>query len=220
MERCEASLRRLGTDYLDLYLLHFYDQLTSLAVVAETLEKLRDQGKIRHYGVSNFNVEELRAAVAAGNFAVLEPPYNFVQSGAEESLFPFCLAQGIGVMVYSPLHKGLLSGKYEGHEVFSDFRRHHPDFQGERFARLASAVRGLRPMADRYGLSIYQLVLAATLSHPAVHAAIVGIKDESQIREAAGALDRTIARPDYFEIREALSLGAAAKIRDVDGRVK
>jgi aryl-alcohol dehydrogenase-like predicted oxidoreductase len=220
VERCEDSLRRLGTDYLDIYLLHFYDQLTPLALVAETLERLRDQGKIRHYGVSNFNVEELRAARAAGNFAVLEPPYNFVQADAEQSLFPFCLAHGIGVLAYSPLHKGLLSGKYEGRETFADFRRHHPDFQGERFALLASAVRSLRPMADRYGLSIYQLVLAATLAHPAVHAAVVGVKDESQIREAAGALARTIERPDYFEIRRALNFGPGAKIRDADGRSK
>jgi aryl-alcohol dehydrogenase-like predicted oxidoreductase len=218
-ERCEASLARLRTDYIDLYLLHFYDQLTPLAEVAGAMESLKAQGKIRHYGVSNFNIEELRAAAAAGNFAVLQPPYSFVNAEAEQALFPFCLTQDIGVMVYSPMHKGLLTGKYSGSETFSDFRKHHPDFQGERFRMLAGAVRSLAPMAARYGVTIYQLVLAATLTHPAIHAAIVGIKTSDQIREAAGALEKTIDRPDYFAIRQSLN-PAQVKIKDAGGTIK
>lgn len=219
-ERCEASLKRLQTEYIDLYLLHFYDQLTPLDVVAETMEDLRAQGKIRHYGVSNFQIEELRAAVAAGNFTVLQPPYSFLQLEAEQAIFPFCLANRIGVMVYSPLHKGLLTGKYKGTETFSDFRRHHPDFQGERFRMICQAVRSLEPVAARYGMSIYQLVLAATLAHPAIHCAVIGIKTEDQLREAVGALEKTIDRPDYFKIRQALNFGPPAKIKDASGAVK
>ena len=220
MERCEASLKRLRTDYIDLYLLHFYDQLTPLAEVAGTMERLRSQGKIRSYGVSNFNIEELRSAAAAGDFAVLQPPYSLVQTDAEQALFPFCLAHDIGVMAYSPLHKGLLTGKYKGTETFTDFRAHHPDFQGERFRALAGAVQDLSPIAARYGLTLYQLVLAATLAHPAIQSAVVGIKTGDQIREAVGALAKTIERPDYFAIRRILNPAAQAKIKDAGGAVK
>lgn len=219
-EQCEASLTRLRTDYIDLYLLHFYDQLTPLAEVAGAMESLKAQGKIRHYGVSNFNIEELRAAVAAGNFAVLQPPYSLISAEAEQALFPLCLTHEIGVMVYSPMHKGLLTGKYRGTETFVDFRRHHPDFQGERFRMLAGAVRNLAPMAARYGMTIYQLVLAATLTHPAIHAAVVGIKTSDQIREAVGATAKAIDRPDYFAIRQTLNPAAQVKIKDAGGIVK
>jgi aryl-alcohol dehydrogenase-like predicted oxidoreductase len=220
MERCEASLTRLRTDYIDLYLLHFYDQLTPLPEVAGAMESLKAQGKIRHYGVSNFSIEELRAAVAAGNFAVLQPPYSLISAEAEQGLFPLCLTHDIGVMVYSPMHKGLLTGKYRGNETFTDFRKHHPDFQGERFRMLAGVVANLAPMATRYGMSVYQLVLAATLTHPAIHAAVVGIKTSDQIREAVGATARTIDRPDYFAIRQTLNPGAQVKIKDAGGIVK
>ncbi len=219
-QRCEASLKRLRVDYIDIYLLHFYDQLTPLALVAETMEELKAQGKIRHYGVSNFTIEELRAAVAVGDFSVLQPAYSLVNLEAERSLFPFCQVHNIGVMVYSPLHKGLLTGKYKGTETFTDFRRYHPDFQGERFRQITAAVERLAPLASQYGLSIYQLVLAATLAHPAIHCAIIGVKDENQVREAVGAMDKTVDRPDYFKIRQILSLGEAVKIKDASGQVK
>jgi len=219
-ERCEASLHRLRTDYIDLYLLHFYDQLTPLSRIAETMEGLKAQGKIRHYGVSNFNIEELRAAAAAGNFSVLQPAYSLVNLEAEQFLFPFCLTHNIGVMVYSPLHKGLLTGKYLGTETFTDFRKYHPDFQGERFQMITEAVQGLASKARQYGMSIYQLVLAATLSHPAIHCAVIGVKNGAQVREAAGALGKPIDRPDYFKIRQMLNFAAPAKIKDAGGTVK
>jgi aryl-alcohol dehydrogenase-like predicted oxidoreductase len=219
-ERCEASLKKLRTDYIDLYLLHFYDQLTPLPVIAETMEELKAQGKIRHYGVSNFTIEELRAAAAAGEFAVLQPAYSLVNTEAEQALFPFCQAQNIGVMIYSPMHKGLLTGKYKGGEKFTDFRQHHPDFQGERFRMLAGAVQELRPLAEQYGMSIYQLVLAATLTHPAIHSAVIGVKNGAQVKEAMGALAKEIDRPDYFKIRRTLDPTAQVKIKDATGKVK
>ncbi|HOS42849.1 MAG TPA: aldo/keto reductase, partial [Armatimonadota bacterium] len=218
--RCEASLRRLRVEAIDLYLLHFYDQLTPLAAITETLETLKAQGKIRHYGVSNFTVEQFRAARAFGAYDAVQPPYSLLDTAIEQDLLPYCQAHNVGVMTYSTMHKGLLSGAYTGEETFRDFRQHHPDFQGERFRAVTAAVRGLAPMAAGYGLSLYQLILAATLMHPAIQVGVIGCKTAAQAREAAGALGKALSRPDYFAIRAALTVGGAPKVKDAAGAVK
>jgi aryl-alcohol dehydrogenase-like predicted oxidoreductase len=219
-ERCEASLTRLGVEAIDLYLLHFYDQLTPLADVAEALLRLREQGKVRAIGVSNHNVEQLRAQRRFAPYAAIQPQYSLVDPGIESQLLPYCQAEDIGVMIYSPMHKGLLTGKYHGSETFDDFRAHHPDFQGERFGRLAAAVQSLRPMAERYGLTLYQLVLAATLMHPAIHVAVCGIKTPEQIDEAAGAIGRQLEREDYFTVRKTLIGDDPHRAADASGKRK
>lgn len=219
-QRCEIELRRLGLETIDIYLLHLADVLTPVREVTATLESLRVAGKIRHYGVSNHPLEHFRALRRWGAYQVCQPPYSLLDPGIEKDLLPYCEAEDIGVMVYSPLHKGLLTGKYTGTESFADFRQHHPDFQGERFAEVAAAVRSLQPVAASYGLSIYQLVLAATLMHPAVQAAVVGIKTPAQIVEAAGAMGRTISREDYFRVRKTLTIEPGGRIRDASGKAK
>jgi len=220
VERCEASLGRLGIDTIDLYLLHFYDELTPLADVAETLEKLRNQGKVRAIGVSNHTVEQLRAQRRFGPYSVVQPAYSLIDPAIEQDLLPFCQAENLGVMVYSPMHKGLLTGKYRGTETFDDFRRSHPDFQGERFQHLCDQVQSIRPIAERYGLTICQLVVAATLMHPAIHVAVCGIKTPEQIAEAAGAMGQSIGREDYFAVRKAVLGSAAPKLPDAKGQQK
>lgn len=216
-QRCEIELRRLGIETIDIYLLHLADVLTPMREITETLEDLRRQGKIRHYGVSNHPLEHFRGLRRFGAYTVCQPPYSLLDAGIEKDLLPYCEAEDIGVMVYSPLHKGLLTGKYTGAETFTDFRQHHPDFQGERFQRIARAVQELRPIADGYGLSIPQLVLAATLMHPAIHVAVVGIKTAAQVAEAAGAMGRKISREDYFRVRKTLSIEGPGRIRDAGG---
>ena len=219
IERCEASLKRLGIETIDLYLLHFHDLLTPLDEVAGTLELLRKQGKVRAIGVSNHSVEQIRAQRRFGPYDVIQPPYSLIDPAGEKDLLPYCQSEDLGVMVYSPLHKGLLTGKYHGNETFDDFRRHHPDFQGERFRGLCTAVQSLSPMAKRYGLTIYQLVLATTLMHPAIHVAVCGFKTPEQVVEAAGAMGQRIARPDVFAIRQALG-PAGTKVIDARGTQK
>jgi aryl-alcohol dehydrogenase-like predicted oxidoreductase len=219
-ERCELQLKRLGTDYIDIYLLHFFDQLTPVAKVAETMKSLQKEGKIRHFGVSNHTVEQLRATRAFADYSVVQPLYNLFSTGIENDLLPYCQAENLGVMVFSPMHKGLLTGKYDGSETFTDFRKYHPDFQGERFRKIAGAIRSLQGMADGYNVSLYQLVMAATLMHPAIQVAIAGIKTPDQIREAVGSLQAGISRPDYFAIRKALAVGGPGKMKDATGTVK
>jgi len=201
IQRCEASLRRLGIDTIDLYLLHLFDPLTSLEAIAGAMAKLREQGKVRAIGVSNHSVEQLRAQRCFGPYRVIQPPYSLIDPVGEADLLPYCQAHDIGVMVYSPLHKGLLTGKYTGAESFTDFRRFHRDFQGERFQQLCDKVQSLRPIAERHGLTVYQLVLVVTLMHPAIHVAVCGIKTSDQIAEAAGAAGKTVSREDYFTVR-------------------
>ncbi len=219
-ERVEGCLRRLRVESIDLLLLHKFDPLTPICDVVETLTTLRSAGKIRNYGVSNHSVEQLRAQRRVGDFTVVQPPYSFIRSQIETGLLPYCQAENIAVMVYSPMHMGLLSGKYTGNETFHDFRAYHPDFQGERFRIIAETVRSLHPLADKYNLSIYQLVLAATLMHPSIHVAVAGVKTPDQIKEAAGAMETFIERPDYFAIRTALQIDGPRKIKDASGTVK
>lgn len=216
-QRCEIELSRLGTDHIDVYLLHFHDPLTAPEAVTGMLETLRKEGKIRHYGVSNFTVEQLRAYRTFGDYAVHQPPYSLLNRGIESDLLPYCQSERVGVMVYSPLHMGLLTGKYRGTESFMDFRQHHKDFMGERFRMVSEAVQGLKSMADRYHLSIYQLVLAATLAHPGIHTAVVGIKTPDQIREAAGAGDIVLERSDVCAIRQALTIDSGNRVADAGG---
>lgn len=217
IERCEASLKRLKLETLDGCLLHFFDHLTPLEEIADALNKLQQQGKIRHYGVSNHNAEQLRAQRCFGAYDIVQPSYSLLDLNVENDLLPFCQSQNLGVMIYSPMHKGLLTGKYQGHETFTDFRQSHPDFQGERFLHVCNAIQSLKPMADDYGLSIYQLILAATLIHPAIHVAIGGFKTADQVQEAAGAMGKVIEREDYFKIRSTLSLGQGTKVIDAKG---
>lgn len=219
MERCESSLRRLQVDTIDLYLLHFPDPIAPLAETAEAIDRLRQQGKIRHAGVSNHTVEQFRAQRRFGEFSVVQPPYSLVDPQIETDLLPYCQAEDIGVMVYSPLHKGLLSGKYQGHETFTDFRANHPDFQGERFVQLCQAVQAQRPLAEKYGLSLYQLFLAATLMHPSVHVAVCGFKTPGQVREALGATGKKIERKDRFTLAQAVGPGGH-KVVDARGTRK
>ena len=204
IEECHASLKRLRMDYLDLYQLHSWDSLTPLEETTEALEKLKKDGRIRAYGVSNFTVEQLRLARKIGDYATLQPRYSLLDRGIESDLLPYCAAEDIGVLVYSPLCFGLLTGKFDGSETFTDLRGRHPRFQGEKFKTLAEAVRSLKPMADKYGLSIVQLALATTLAHPAVTCTIVGTKNPAQIEESAGAMGKTIERDDYYAVRNTL----------------
>ena len=216
-QRCELQLQRMRIETIDLYLLHMFDPLTPLADVADVLNLLKKQGKIRRYGVSNHTVEQLHAQRHFGDYDAVQPLYSLIDTEIESNLLPYCEAENIGVMIYSPLHKGLLTGKYDGSETFTDFRKHLSEFQGERFQKIAQAVRSLETLAKKYQLSIYQLVLAATLMHPSIHVAVVGIKNLSQINDAIGAMGKTIDRQDYFAVRKILAIDGISKIKDAGG---
>jgi aryl-alcohol dehydrogenase-like predicted oxidoreductase len=200
LSACEASLRRLRLDYIDLYQCHAFDPLTPVDEIIDALDHLKRQGKIRHYGTSNWTVEQMRAG-ERGDFATSQPFYSLIGRSSEDDLLPYCLRHDVGVLVYSPLHNGLLSGKYRGDETFSDFRAQRADFTGERFRMLSQRVARAGEIGHRYGLTTVQLVLASTLMHPAITCAIVGIKNPRQIEEAAAAMGKAISREDWYAVR-------------------
>ncbi|MFH1741766.1 MAG: aldo/keto reductase [bacterium] len=202
---CEQSLRRLGVETIDLYQAHAPDVLTHPEETARAFETLKQQGKIRYAGCSNYNVEQLRAALRFGRMDTLQPCYNLLVRKAEEDLFPLCMAEGIGVLAYSTLQYGLLTGKFTGKETFTDLRAGHPMFQGDEFKKNVERVNRIRPIAEENGLTVPQQVIVASLAHPAVTCAIVGIKNSRHIEEAAGAMGKTISRWDYYQIRKALT---------------
>jgi aryl-alcohol dehydrogenase-like predicted oxidoreductase len=205
-EACENSLRRMGLDYVDLYLCHAWDPLATMAEIVDAMVTLVRQGKIRAYGTSNWTVEQMRYGNTVGNFAACQPPYDLLHKQGEDDLLPYCRATNTGTMVYSPLFRGLLGGRYKGTETFDDARAKVPEFQGERFKTIAERVSQLGPIAEGYGLSIVQLVLAATLMHPSIDCAIVGVKRTEQIEESAGAMGKKISREDWYKIRGLLSV--------------
>lgn len=205
LRQCEASLERLQTDYIDLYLLHAFDPKADPEAATAALEKLKAAGKIRAYGVSNYTAEQLRMALHFGDYTALQPVYNFTNTAAENDLLPLAMTAGVGVFVYSPLAKGLLSGKYRGDETFTDSRQNSGVFQGEAFRTMCDKVRDLGPMAEKYEMTIPQLILAATLMHPGIHCAITGSKRPEQIADTAAAMGRSIELEDYEDLREALA---------------
>ncbi|MCL2640209.1 MAG: aldo/keto reductase [Phycisphaerales bacterium] len=205
-EECEACLKRMGLDYMDLFQCHSWDPLGDFGEIAGTMDKLVKQGKIRAYGTSNWNAEQMRGGNQFGRFYSCQPKYSLLATDIEQDVLPYCLANDIGVLTYSTLHLGLLTGKFVGDETFSDLRKNNRDFSGERFKVLCDRIRQAGDLAKKYDLTITQLMLAATLMHPAVTCAIVGVKTGEQIVESAGAMGKKISRDDYGRLRALLSV--------------
>lgn len=201
LRECDASLKRLGIDRIDLYQAHTVDVFTPIDETARAFEKLKQMGKIRYFGLSNFSAEQLRAALVCGSFDTLQPKYNMLFRQIEQDVLPLCMTEDIGVLTYSSLYYGLLTGKYTGTETFDDVRSRAADFQGERFKKNVERVDRLKPIAADLGRTVTQLSLRFILDHPGIHCAIVGIKTPAQIEEAAGTAGWKLSREDYYLIR-------------------
>ena len=181
LSACEASLKRLQTDHIDLYQIHAHDPLTIPEEVGAALLRLRREGKVRWFGVSNLNPEQMRAYGRYFPIDCLQPPYSLLDREIESHTLPYCLAETIGVIAYSPLFRGLLSGKYPADHVFSDSRGNAPLFKGEAFMRINAGLDALRPIAESLDLSLAQLAVRWVLRHPALTCAIVGIKTPEHV---------------------------------------
>jgi aryl-alcohol dehydrogenase-like predicted oxidoreductase len=169
------------------------------------MEKLRQQGKIRALGVSNYGCEALTEARQYGTVDAVQPPFNMLNRRAAEDLLPYCQEFGIAVTVYGPLCKGLLSGRFGPGSKFTDLRTSDPEFIGPRFQRNLATVERLRPIAAKCGVSLAQLVLNWTLCQPGVSVVLAGAKRPSQVTENVGAVAFALGEEEIAAIDRVLA---------------
>lgn len=206
---CEDSLKRLGTDVIDLYQMHWPQPEPQIEEGWEAMATLVQQGKVRYIGVSNFNVAQLERIAPIAPAASLQPPYSMLQRTIEKEVLGYCDEHHIGVICYSPMQKGLLTGKFNRQHIQTlagdDHRRHDPDFGGERFERNLAIVDALRPIAARHGKTVAQLAIAWVLRRDEVTAAIVGARTQKQIDETAGAGDWVLTQEEIADLEAILA---------------
>ena len=200
----EASLSQLGTDHLDLYQIHSPKPQWPIEETMAELVKLQEQGKVVHLGVSNFNAGQTAEAAQFGRIQSSQPHYSMIFRQAEADPLPFCIDNGIGVMVYSPIGRGLLTGKYRADHKFSadDTRSSHPSLTVEKRQAAAQICDRLEPFAKDHGYTLAQLAVAWTLAHPAVTAAICGAKTPEQAVENAKAGEWRLSSEDVAFIED------------------
>lgn len=206
---CEGSLRRLRTEVIDLYQAHWPlpgDAMTRTVCedMISALESLRTEGKIRFFGVSNFSVEQMEWCGGPKTLTSLQPPLSILRPAASEALVPWCRENGIGVVCYSPLFRGLLTGKYKGTESFpeGDSRAAHPDYKGDQFKGICAAAARLAPLAERHETTIAGISLNWVLSQPGVTVAIAGTRSRDQIAGAARGQGFALSPAEVAEIND------------------
>jgi aryl-alcohol dehydrogenase-like predicted oxidoreductase len=201
-EGVELSLRALRVDHLDLYQLHWPDPAVPVAESAGALQELVEEGKIRHVGVSNFDVQQMAAFARIRPAETLQPPYHLFRRTIEPEVLPYCAEHDVGVLVYGPLAHGLLTGAINEETTFqaSDWRATSPLFQGDALRRNVEAVRRLEELARELGTSVSALAIAWTLAHPAVDVAIVGARHAAHIEDSVSAAQLRLCDVDLAEI--------------------
>lgn len=199
---CENSLRRLRTDYLDLYFIHYPSETVPLRETMEAMLKLRESGKIRAIGVSNFSGAQLEEALKIGRCEVIQPCYSLLWRFVEKDVIPLCLEHNIGVVAYSPLAQGLLTGKFHPGWQFKegDHRGKTPLFKPGRFEEALRAAESLKPFADKYGRTQGQIAINWLIARPGIVSAIVGARDAAQVKENAAASGWDMSPEDYAAI--------------------
>ncbi len=184
-EEVENSLRRLQVDVIDLYQIHWPNPESEVEEGWETLAALKEEGKVRYIGVSNFNVEQMKRVQKIAPITSLQPPYSLLNRTVEAEILPFCQANHIGVINYSPMASGLLTGKMSAERIQNlpadDWRKRSPQFQEPKLSRNLRLVEVLREIAQKHGVEPGVIAVAWTLRNPAVTAAIVGARRPDQV---------------------------------------
>lgn len=198
----DKSLDALDVDYIDLYQVHWPDPDTPLAETGAALAELRDEGKIRHIGVSNYSAEQMEELSQAVPVETLQPPYHLFAREIEDDVLPWCMGNDVGVLVYGPLAHGLLTGAIDEDTEFADddWRSGSPQFSEASLRQNVTVVRQLAEIADELGCTLSQLAIAWTLVHPAVQVAIVGSRSPDHIEDSVGALDVRLSDTDLQRI--------------------
>jgi len=206
---CHDSLRRLGVERIDLYQMHWPDPEPDIEEAWEEMARLAEEGKVRYIGVSNFSVQQMERIAKIHPISSLQPPYSMLHREAERDLLGYCAQHGIGVVVYSPMQRGLLTGAFSRERLAAlapdDHRRRAPEFQEPQFGATLELVEGLKKIARRNGKSVSQLAVSWVLRRSEVTAAIVGARRPGQIAETAPASDWNLGKKDIEEIEKLLT---------------
>ena len=201
---CEDSLRRLAVEVIDLYQIHWPDPDAEVEEGWSTLAQLQKEGKVRWIGVSNFNTAQLARAQAIAPVTSLQPPYSILSPEIEKETLSFCARQNIGVIVYSPMKSGLLTGAMTRERIAKmpadDFRRRTPQFNEPLLTRNLALVERLRAIGNRHGRTPGEVALAWTLRRPEVTAAIVGMRSAQQVEGVVGAAEFRLSDAEIAEI--------------------
>ena len=206
--RTEGCLRRLNTDVIDLMLIHWPDFETPFDEPVRALQKLKEDGKIRHAGVSNFNIETMDYCRQYTDIAVNQVGYHLFDQRMQKTILPYCLQHNIGFMAYGTLAFGLLTGAFKPDHTFeeADWRRRNytafglPLFQGEHFARELRVAARLAELAAGHGRSLAQLAIAWVLGHPAVSVALVGMRNDRELAENVASAEWRLSDEDRAAI--------------------
>lgn len=204
VRECEASLRRLQVEAIDLYQIHWPEPDEDIEEGWEACARLKEQGKVRWIGASNFSVPQLERAWKVAPVTSLQPPYNLLVRGIEREQLPWCQSHGVGVLAYSPMRSGLLTGKMTQERVAGmpedDHRQRVPDFQEPRLSRNLEFVELLRGIGAKHGRSAGEVAIAWTLENPAITAAIVGMRNAAQANGVARAAGLSLTGEDLAAI--------------------
>jgi methylglyoxal reductase len=190
MLECEQSLRRLQVEVIDLYQLHWPDPVIPIEDSIGALVRLKEQGKIRAIGVSNYDISQLKTAVGITQIDTLQPPYSILRRGIEAELLPYCIEKNISAICYSPMERGLLTGAVSPSRNFepSDHRSEHPYFTVENRTKILTALERIKPICDNHGVTFSQVVLNWTVQQKGITGAIVGGRNAKQMEENVGAM--------------------------------
>ena len=203
---CEASLRRLQVEAIDLYQIHWPNPETEIEEGWQAMARLKEEGKIRHLGGSNFNVEQMRRLQRIAPIESLQPPYSLLNRHIEPEILPFCQENRIGVIVYSPMASGLLSGAMTRERIANfpadDWRRNRPNFHEPLLTRNLALAELLKQIGSRRGRSAGEVAIAWTLRQPAVTAAIVGGRSPEQVEGIIGAGEFRLSHDEVLEIED------------------
>jgi aryl-alcohol dehydrogenase-like predicted oxidoreductase len=202
---CEQSLRRLKTDVIDLYQIHWPDTTTPVEDSMSAMVKLKEQGKIRAIGVSNYDEQWLARAIKVAPVASDQPPYSIISRKIEEKVLPFSRQHNIATIVYSPMERGLLTGAVTMDRKFpaGDHRATHKYFRPENRKKVLDSLEKIKPIAQRHNASLAQLVINWTIHEPGITAALVGARNAEQARHNAHALTFMLSDDERAQIRQA-----------------
>ncbi len=210
---CEASLRRLQVEVIDLYQIHWPKPASDIEEGWAALAALQKEGKVRYIGVSNFDVEQMQRAQEIAPITSLQPPYSLLDRRIEGEILPFARRENIGVIAYSPMASGLLTGAMTRERVAGmpadDWRRKHPNFQEPRLSRNLKLVEVLRDIGSGHGRNPAEVAIAWVLRNPAVTAAIVGARRPDQVKGIAGGATLRLSPREVTEIEGFLAKEAA-----------